>query len=108
MEWLRLKHNVSIEALESPKLDESGIDIVHSLRGIRAALVENKLDLRIDEVATISISSSAPSLCGRTSRPQGPARTEPIVRHLTHHAGEPFATRRSQARTASDPPPWTR
>ncbi|MBM4606421.1 hypothetical protein GS575_27950 [Rhodococcus hoagii] len=29
VEWLRLKHNVSIDALETPKLDDSGLDIDH-------------------------------------------------------------------------------
>ena len=91
VEWLRLKHNVSIEALESPRLDESGIDIVHSLRGIRAALVENKLDLRIDEVATISICQFGTfGMWKDLSDHWDLLEQSPIVRHLTHHAGESF------------------
>ena len=78
VEWLRLKHNVSIEALESPRLDESGIDIVHSLRGIRAALVENKLDLRIDEVGDdLDLPVRHLRYVEGPLRPLGPARTEP-------------------------------
>ena len=91
VEWLRLKHNVSIEALESPKLDESGIDIVHSLRDIRAGLVENRLDLRIDEVATISICQFGTfGMWKDLSDHWNLLEQSPIVRHLTHSAGESF------------------
>ncbi|MBO0853142.1 MAG: DUF4011 domain-containing protein [Nocardia sp.] len=91
VEWLRLKHNVSIEALEAPKLDDSGLDIVHALRGIRGALVENNIDLRIDEVATVAICQFGTFGMWRDlSDSWAVLEQSPIVKHLTHHPGESF------------------
>lgn len=91
VEWLRLKHNVTIEALKSPTLDASGLDIDHALQGIRAALVDNKIDLRIDEVATISICQFGTfGMWKDLSEHWEVLEQSPIVRHLTHHAGQSF------------------
>ncbi|MBP1159800.1 hypothetical protein JOE46_001959 [Rhodococcus sp. PvR099] len=91
VEWLRLKHNVSIEALESPKLDASGLDIDHALRGIRAALVDNNIDLRIDEVATVSICQFGTfGMWKDLTDHWDVLEQSPIVRHLTHDAGQSF------------------
>ncbi|MFF0242222.1 DUF4011 domain-containing protein [Rhodococcus pyridinivorans] len=91
VEWLRLKHNVSIDALESPKLDDSGLDIDHALRGIRAALVENNIDLRVDEVATVAICQFGTfGMWKDLNEHWDILEQSPIVRHLTHHAGESF------------------
>ncbi|NKS42692.1 DUF3320 domain-containing protein [Rhodococcus hoagii] len=91
VEWLRLKHNVSIDALETPKLDDSGLDIDHALQGIRAALVDNKIDLRIDEVATVSICQFGTfGMWKDLSEHWEVLEQSPIVRHLTHHAGQSF------------------
>ncbi|RVW08232.1 DUF3320 domain-containing protein [Prescottella agglutinans] len=91
VEWLRLKHNVSIDALETPKLDDSGLDIDHALQGIRAALVDNKIDLRIDEVATVSICQFGTfGMWKDLSEHWDVLEQSPIVRHLTHHAGQSF------------------
>ncbi|UOT04493.1 DUF4011 domain-containing protein [Rhodococcus opacus] len=91
VEWLRLKHNVSIDALEKPKLDQSGLDITEALRGIRAALVENDLDLRIDELATISICQFGTfGMWKDLTDHWDVLERSPIVRHLTHNAGESF------------------
>ncbi|MGY4102499.1 DUF4011 domain-containing protein [Nocardia sp. R16R-3T] len=91
VEWLRLKHHVSIEALESPKRDHSGLDITAALRGIRAALVEHNIDLRIDEVATLAICQFGTFGMWRDlSDCWDTLEQSPIVRYLTHHAGESF------------------
>ncbi|MAU84673.1 MAG: DNA/RNA helicase [Gordonia sp.] len=91
VQWLRIKHNVTIEALETPKLDDSGIDIDHALRDIRAALVDNNLDLRVDEVATISICQFGTfGMWKDLDAHWDVLEKSPIVRHLTHHAGESF------------------
>ncbi|WP_084525968.1 DUF4011 domain-containing protein [Nocardia vaccinii] len=91
VEWLRLKHNVSIEALETPELDDSGLDIVAALRGIRSALVENNIDLRIDEVATVAICQFGTfGMWKDLSDSWATLEQSPIVRHLTHHPGESF------------------
>lgn len=91
VEWLRLKHNVSIEALEAPKLDASGLDIVHALRGIRAALVENNIDLRIDETASLAICQFGTfGMWKDLTDHWETLEKSPIVRHLTYHAGASF------------------
>ncbi len=91
VEWLRLKHNVYIEALASPTLDHSGLDITETLRGIRAALVENNVDLRIDEIATLSICQFS-SYCMWKDLNDSWEKLEqsPIVRHLAYHPGDSF------------------
>ncbi|GAA3709708.1 DUF4011 domain-containing protein [Gordonia hankookensis] len=91
VQWLHIKHNVTIEALETPKLDESGIDIDHALRDIRAALVANNLDLRVDEVATISICQFGTFGMWKDLEDRWDILEQsPIVHHLTHKAGESF------------------
>ncbi|OQQ26371.1 DNA/RNA helicase [Prescottella equi] len=97
VEWLRLKHNVSIDALETPKLDDSGLDIDHALRGIRAALVDSKIDLRIDEVATVSICQFGTFGMWKDLNDHWDVLEQsPIVRHLTHHAGQSFVDPQAQ------------
>ncbi len=91
VEWLRLKHNVSIQALEAPKLDHSGLDIIDTLRGIRSDLVEHNVDLRIDEVATLAICQFGTfGMWKDLTDSWETVEQSPIVRHLTHHAGESF------------------
>lgn len=91
VEWLRLKHNVTIDALEKPKLDDSGIDITHSLRGIRAALVDNNIDLRVDEVATVAICQFGTfGMWKDLTDHWDILERSPVVKHLTHTAGESF------------------
>ncbi|AFR49083.1 DUF4011 domain-containing protein [Gordonia sp. KTR9] len=91
VQWLRIKHNVSISALEIPALDDSGLDIDAALRGIRSALVENKLDFRIDEIATLSICQFGTfGMWKDLADCWDVLEVSPIVRHLTHKAGESF------------------
>lgn len=91
VQWLRIKHNVSILALETPALDDSGLDIDAALRGIRSALVENKLDFRIDEIATLSICQFGTfGMWKDLADCWDVLEVSPIVRHLTHKAGESF------------------
>ncbi|MDS1116650.1 DUF4011 domain-containing protein [Gordonia westfalica] len=91
VQWLRIKHNVSIPALETPALDDSGLDIDAALRGIRSALVENKLDFRVDEVATLSICQFGTfGMWKDLADHWDVLEVSPIVRHLTHKAGESF------------------
>ncbi|MFD4402354.1 DUF4011 domain-containing protein [Nocardia sp. NPDC058499] len=103
VEWLRLKHNVSIEALETPKLDDSGLDIVHTFREIRGALVENNIDLRIDEVATLAICQFGTFGMWRDLNDSWETlELSPIVRHLTHNPGESFRDPHSDADSGLD------
>ncbi|TLF93668.1 DUF3320 domain-containing protein [Nocardia cyriacigeorgica] len=91
VEWLRHKHNVYIEPLASPILDHSGLDITETLRGIRAALVENNVDLRIDEIATLSICQfSTFGMWKDLNDSWETLEQSPLVGHLAYRPGESF------------------
>lgn len=91
VEWLRIKHNASIPALENPPLDEHGIDIDEALKGIRSALVEHNLDFRIDETASVAICQFGTfGMWKDLTDHWDILEQSPIVRHLTHSAGESF------------------
>ncbi|WP_278266151.1 DUF4011 domain-containing protein [Nocardia sp. AG03] len=91
VEWLRLKHHVTIDALEAPQLDDSGLDMTAVLRGIRKALVDYELDLRIDEVATLAICQfSTFGIWKDLAESWDTVERSALVRHLTHHVGESF------------------
>ncbi|MCC8929023.1 MULTISPECIES: DUF3320 domain-containing protein [Nocardiaceae] len=91
VEWLRIKHHASIPALENPPLDEHGIDIDEALKGIRSALVEHNLDFRIDETASVAICQFGTfGMWKDLTDHWDILEQSPIVRHLTHSAGESF------------------
>lgn len=91
VEWLRLKHDVRIDALEQPKLDDSGIDVAHATQAIRAALLQNALDFRIDEVASLAICQfSTFGMWQDLERSWDVLQRSPIVQHLALHATESF------------------
>ncbi|MEV4419504.1 DUF4011 domain-containing protein [Patulibacter sp. NPDC049589] len=91
VEWLRLKHEVRIEALEQPRLDDSGIDVAYALSAIRAALLEHALDFRIDEVASLAICQfSTFGMWQDLERSWDVLQRSPIVQHLALHAGDSF------------------
>jgi len=91
VEWLRIKHDVRIEALETPKLDRSGIDIVAALPAIRDALVAHRLDVRVDEIATLAICQfSTFGMWRDLERSWDVLVRSPVVEHLTLHPGDTF------------------
>ncbi|WP_414641202.1 DUF4011 domain-containing protein [Baekduia sp.] len=91
VEWLRIKHNVQIEALETPRLDRSGIDIVAALPAIRDALVTHRLDVRIDEVASVGICQfSTFGMWRDLERSWDVLSQSPVVEHLALRPGESF------------------
>ncbi|EGD57092.1 DUF4011 domain-containing protein [Gordonia neofelifaecis] len=91
IEWLRVKHNVVIDALNNPPTDESGIDIPAALSAIREALLHNNLDFRIDETAAIAIFKFGTlGLWQDLQESWDTLEQSPLVRHLTHTAGETF------------------
>lgn len=91
VEWLRLKHNVSIPALSSPPLDDSGIDIEAAFVAIRAGLVENNLDFRIDETAALAICQFGTfGMWKDLSDSWDVLSQSPLVQHLTFRPGESF------------------
>jgi hypothetical protein len=91
VEWLRIKHDVRIEALENPGLDHSGIDIVSALPAIREALVAHRLDMRIDEVATLAICQfSTFGMWRDLEHHWDIISRNPVVEHLALRPGETF------------------
>lgn len=91
VEWLRLKHNVSIPSLSTPQLDDSGLDIPDALAGIRAALVDHNLDLRVDEDATLAICQFSTLGMWQDLQEHWEVLVKsPVVNHLTFHAGQSF------------------
>jgi len=91
VEWLRIKHDVRIEALENPGLDHSGIDIVSALPAIRDALVAHRLDMRIDEVATLAICQfSTFGMWRDLEHHWDILARNPVVEHLALRPGETF------------------
>ncbi|TSE01844.1 DUF4011 domain-containing protein [Skermania sp. ID1734] len=103
VEWLRVKHNVSVPELESPPLDESGIDIESALRGIRKALLASSLDFRIDEIATIAICQfSTFGMWQDLHQHWDVLSQNPLVEHLTFRPGESFIDPQMQAAESLD------
>lgn len=91
VEWLRIKHGVRIEALETPKLDRSGIDIVAALPAIRDALVEHRLDARIDEVSSLAICQFSTFGMWRDLEHSWDVLVQsPVVEHLALRPGDTF------------------
>jgi hypothetical protein len=91
VEWLRIKHDVRIEALENPGLDHSGIDIVSALPAIRDALVAHRLDMRVDEVATLAICQfSTFGMWRDLEHHWDIISRNPVVEHLVLKAGATF------------------
>jgi len=91
VEWLRAKHGVQIEALETPKLDRSGIDLVAVLPAIRDALLTHHLDLRVDEVATLAICQfSTFGMWRDLDQHWDLLAQSPVVEHLALRPGETF------------------
>ncbi|UQE73750.1 DUF3320 domain-containing protein [Gordonia sp. PP30] len=91
IEWLRVVHNVAIPALSSPPTDDSGIDIRAALSQIRQGLIDNDLDFRIDETATIAICKFGTlGLWQDLQLHWDQLAASPLVHHLVYQAGSTF------------------
>ncbi|WP_347958116.1 DUF4011 domain-containing protein [Gordonia aichiensis] len=91
IEWLRVKHNVVIDALNTPPTDDSGIDIPAALKAVRAALLKNRLDFRIDETSAVAIFKFGTlGLWQDLQHSWDVLEESPLVHHLTHTAGDGF------------------
>ena len=91
VEWLRLKHNASIPALQNPPTDDSGIDIDLALQQIRGSLVEHNLSFRIDECTSLGICQFGTfGMWKDLDEHWEILQKSPIVHHLVHSAGESF------------------
>ncbi|MDV6281509.1 DUF4011 domain-containing protein [Rhodococcus jostii] len=91
VEWLRVVHNVSIPVLSQPPRDHSGIDIDAALAGIRSGLVENNLNFRVDEIATLAICQFGTFGMWKDLQDSWDVLSQSrLVSHLTHSAGQSF------------------
>ncbi|MER6993961.1 DUF3320 domain-containing protein [Saccharopolyspora hirsuta] len=93
VQWLRQKHGVDIPVLEDPILDDSGIDIGASLRAIRQSLVDNNLNFRIDETASLRLLEFSTFQMWRdlTQHWELFMRNR-VVRHLVEDSGQTMAS----------------
>ncbi|RKN47727.1 DUF4011 domain-containing protein [Micromonospora endolithica] len=91
VEWLRVKHGVRIPELERPVLDEHGIDVAKTLAAINTGLVDNRLDYRIDETASLRLLQFSTFQMWRDLTDHWPRFMEnPVVRHLVESSGATF------------------
>ncbi|TNH26931.1 DUF4011 domain-containing protein [Micromonospora orduensis] len=91
VEWLRVKHGVRITELERPVLDEHGIDIAKTLAAINTGLVDNRLNYRIDETASLRLLQFSTFQMWRDLTDHWPRFMEnPVVRHLVESSGATF------------------
>ncbi|MEV1142276.1 DUF4011 domain-containing protein [Micromonospora sp. NPDC049799] len=91
VEWLRVKHSVRIPELEQPVLDEHGIDVAKTLAAINAGLVDNRLNYRIDETASLRLLQFSTFQMWRDLGEHWPRFLEnPVVRHLVESSGATF------------------
>ncbi|MBY8870477.1 DUF4011 domain-containing protein [Micromonospora sp. PLK6-60] len=91
IEWLRVKHGVRIPELEQPVLDEHGIDVAKTLAAINAGLVDNRLNYRIDESASLRLLQFSTFQMWRDLGDHWPRFMEnPVVRHLVQSSGATF------------------
>ncbi|MFF5180667.1 DUF4011 domain-containing protein [Micromonospora sp. NPDC000316] len=91
VEWLRVKHSVRIPELEQPVLDDHGIDIAKTLAAINTGLVDNRLNYRIDETASLRLLQFSTFQMWRDLTDHWPRFLEnPVVRHLVESSGATF------------------
>ncbi|WBC08350.1 DUF4011 domain-containing protein [Micromonospora sp. WMMA1947] len=91
VEWLRVKHGVRIPELETPARDERGIDVAKTLAAINAGLVDNRLNYRIDETASLRLLQFSTFQMWRDLGEHWPRFLENrVVRHLVESSGATF------------------
>ncbi|MEU1966397.1 DUF4011 domain-containing protein [Micromonospora sediminicola] len=91
IEWLRVKHGVRIPELEQPVRDEHGIDVAKTLAAINAGLVDNRLNYRTDETASLRLLQFSTFQMWRDLGEHWPRFLEnPVVRHLVESSGATF------------------
>ncbi|MCZ7437709.1 DUF4011 domain-containing protein [Micromonospora sp. WMMC241] len=91
VEWLRVKHGVRIPELEQPVRDEHGIDVAKTLAAINTGLVDNRLNYRIDESASLRLLQFSTFQMWRDLGDHWPRFLEnPVVRHLVESSGATF------------------
>lgn len=92
VEWFKQKHNVTIDALSSPRLDASGLDIAYALSAISNALIEAKLPFTVIENARLIIARFSTYGMWKDLRDSWRTFMEaPVFKHLVTDAGSVFS-----------------
>lgn len=92
IEWLRVRHAVTIPQLSEPILDDSGIDIARTLAAIKESLVEHQLNYRVDELASLRLLQFSTFQMWRDLTDNWQQfMTNSVVEHLIERPGQPFA-----------------
>lgn len=100
IEKLRQEHGLTLDVLERPYEDDSGIDIDRILAELRDDFVSRGLDFSVDARVQLAILQySTLDLWRDLSNNWQEFATSPIVEHLIEHPGENFID------TADDPEP---
>ncbi|HEX6968096.1 MAG TPA: DUF4011 domain-containing protein [Micromonosporaceae bacterium] len=91
IEWLRLRHGVEIPELENPARDDHGVDIPKTLAAINARLLDNRLNYRVDETASLRLLRFSTFQMWRDLVDHWRLFLEnPVVRHLVESSGATF------------------
>ncbi|WP_062377042.1 DUF4011 domain-containing protein [Demequina pelophila] len=91
LEKLRLTFNLTIPAYEEPQTDASGIDLPDALQQIRLALLDARLDFRVDEVARLAIIQfSTLQMWQDLSANWEAFAANPVVRHMIETPTDSF------------------
>ncbi|HEY0699805.1 MAG TPA: DUF4011 domain-containing protein, partial [Micromonospora sp.] len=91
IEWLRVRHGVRIPELDNPVRDDHGIDIPKTLAAVNTRLVDNRLNYRVDERASLRLLQFATFQMWRDLTDHWSLFMEnPVVRHLVESSGATF------------------
>lgn len=92
VEWLHRVHNVHIDALARPRLDNSGLDIDHALSAISAALIETGLPFTVVENSRLIVAKFSTYGMWKDLRDNWETFMDaPVFGHLATKAGSDFA-----------------
>ncbi len=91
VEYLKQKHNLTIEALSSPCLDEAGLDIDYAFEHISRALVDAELPFVVTEESTLAIARfTTYGMWKDLEQSYEDFMDSPVFHHLTLKAGQSF------------------
>ncbi|MDR0514993.1 MAG: DUF4011 domain-containing protein [Coriobacteriaceae bacterium] len=91
LEWLRVTHGISLEALANPSLDEKGLALKTIFLEIRQRLLDLQAPFRIDETCTLAILKfSTFQIWHDLDMNWRFLMRNPVVAHLIERPGETF------------------
>lgn len=91
VEFLKQRHNLSIEALSSPRLDAYGLDIDYAIEQISRVLVDSELSFSVTEESFLTIAKFATyGMWKDLEKNYETLITSPVFRHLALNPGQRF------------------